>query len=160
MAYTYGLEKIEIAEIAGDGGPGTVFSQIGYTNPGTTKFTTDSGTSTEKRCEELAAPLVTIPGDETQTVEFQLIVSDVNTLPKVLGGAVVATKWSAPDSKPVIEKTLKITPKSGLAIQCNRVSIVGSLNATLSKDGDLFYVDCKCTLLQPTKVGTARMTAE
>lgn len=159
MAYTYGLEKIEIADLAGDGGPGTTFAVIGYTNPGTTKITTEQAAAVEKRCEEVSSPLVSIPGDETVSVDFQLIVEDVNTLPKVLGGSVVTGVWSAPDSKPIIEKTLKLTPKEGLVLTFNRVSIVGALNATLSKDGDLFYVDVKATVLQPTKSGTKRISA-
>lgn len=159
MAYTYGLSAIAIAAIAGDGGPGTTFATIGKTNPGTTKITTDKGTTSEKRCEELSAPLVSIAGDETQTIEFQLIVEGAATLESVLGGTVATGVWSAPDTKPVIEKTLKITPLSGMTLQFNRVSIDAALNATLSREGDLFYVDCVCTVLQPTKANTPKATA-
>ncbi len=156
--YTYGLTKIEIADILGDGGPGTSFSQIGYTNPGTTKFVTDAGTANEKFCEELDSALVSIAGTETVSLEFQLIVDSAETLELVLGGTVADGVWSAPSSKPVIEYTIKVTPKSGMIIQINRGSIVGSLNGALSKDGDLFYVDTKCTILAPTLEGTASLT--
>lgn len=159
MAYTYGLTRIEIATIAGDGGPGTTFAQIGYTNPGTTKFVTDAGTANEKFCEELTAALVSIAGTETIKLEFQLIVSDVNTLTKVLGGTVDGLVWSAPSTKPTLEYTWKVTPLSGSTWQINRGAVVGSLNGTLAREGDLFYVDCSVTVLTPTKEGTASLTA-
>lgn len=156
--YTYGLTKIEYAAILGDGGPGTSFTQIGYTNPGTTKFTTDAGTANEKFCEELSSALVSIAGTETIKLETQLIIDDADKLALVLGGTVADDVWSAPDTKPTIEYTLKITPLSGLIIQINRASIIGSINATLSRDGDLFYVDVEATVLQPTKEGEVKMT--
>ena len=159
MAYTYGLTKIEIADILGDGGPGTSFTQIGYTNPGTTKFTTDAGTANEKFCEELTAALVSIAGTETIKLEFQLIVSDVNTLPKVLGGTVDGLVWSRPATKPTLEYTFKVTPLSGSVWQINRGSVVGSLNGTLAREGDLFYVDVSVTILTPTKEGEVSLTA-
>jgi len=159
MAYTYGLTKIEFADILETGGPGTSFSEIGYTNPGTTKFTTDKGTTNEKRCEELSSPLVSIPGDETIKVATQLIVADADTLALVLGGTSTLGVWSAPDSPPVIEQTVKVTPLSGMVWQINRGSISGGINATLSKDGDLFYVDVEITVLQPELEATPRITA-
>jgi hypothetical protein len=159
MSYTYGLTKIEIADILGDGGPGTSFTQIGYTNPGTTKFTTDKGTANEKRCEELATPLVSIPGDQTITVDTQVIINGADVMATFLGGTSVAGVWSAPDSQPVIEKTVKITPLAGMTFQINRASIEGGLNGAFAKDGDLFCVDVSFTVLQPEKEGTARMTA-
>lgn len=157
-SYTYGLTKIEYAAILGDGGPGTSFSDLGYTNPGTTKFTTDAGTANEKFCEELSSALVSIAGTETITLETQLIVDTDDKLALVLGGTAVGGVWSAPDTKPTIEYTLKITPLNGMTLQINRASIVGSLNATLSRDGDLFYVDVVGTVLQPTKEATAKLT--
>lgn len=155
--YTYGLTRIEYAELIG-GGPGTAFSTLGYTNPGTTKFTTDAGTANEKFCEELSSALVSIAGTETITLETQLIVDSADRLVLVLGGTSNSGTWSAPDTKPTIEYTLKITPLSGMVVTINRASIVGSLNATLSRDGDLFYVDVVATVLQPTVEGTVKMT--
>lgn len=158
MAYTYGLAGIYIAPLAGDGGPGTVFTLLGKTNPGTTKISTDKGTKTEKFCEETSDPLVSIPGNRTKTIEFQLIVEGVATLEAVLGGSSAAGVWSEPDAVPVIEKTLKMVPQAGGTLIFNRVSFDCALNATLSKEGDLFYVDCVATVLQPTKAGVKKMT--
>lgn len=158
-SYTYGLSKIEFAALLGDGGPGTSFTQIGYTNPGTTKFTTDKGTANEKRCEELSSPLVSIAGDETITLETQLIIDDADALVTVLGGTNISDVWYAPDSPPTIEQTVKITPSNGMIWQINRGSVSGGLNATLSKDGDLFYADVTITVLQPTKEGEVRLMA-
>lgn len=160
MAYTYGLTGIETANLAGDGGPGTTFTTIGYTVPNSTKFVTNRGTATEKSCEELSSPLVSIPGDETMEVQTQVIVDSADKLLALLGGTVVSGKWSKPDSKPVIEKTVKLTPKSGLTFTVNRGSFDGALNATLSKTGDLFYVDLIIKVLQPTKSGVVTVTAE
>jgi hypothetical protein len=156
--YTYGLTKIEYAEILEDGGPGTSFTQLGYTNPGTTKFTTDAGTANEKFCEELSSALVSIAGTETITLNTQLIVDDADTLELVLGGTVADGVWSKPDTKPTIEYTLKITPLAGMIIQINRASIVGSMNSTLAREGDLFYVDVVGTILQPTLEGAVALT--
>lgn len=159
MSYTYGLTKIEIADIAGDGGPGTSFTQVGYTNPGTTKFTTDKGTPNEKRCEELATPLVSIPGDQTITLETQVIIDGADMMATFLGGTSSLGVWTAPDSPPVIEKTVKLTPLAGMVFQINRASVEGGLNGAFAKDGDLFYVDVSFTVLQPEKEGVGRMTA-
>lgn len=107
----------------------------------------------------MASPLVSIAGTEVIKLSFQLIVDDADTLEKVLGGTVVGDAWSAPDTKPTIEQTIKITPLSGMVLQINRASVVGAFNATLAREGDLFYVDTECTVLQPTKEGEVRLTA-
>lgn len=159
MAYTYGLASISFAAILPDGSPGTTFTSIGNTNPGTTKFVTNRGTANEKFCEELSTPLVSIAGDETIELQTQLIVASTTELELVLGGSVANGVWSKPDSKPVIEKTVKVTPTAGLAFTINRGSVDGALNATLSKTGDLFYVDLIIKVLQPTAAGVKTITA-
>lgn len=158
MSYTYGLSGLHFAPIAGDGGPGTVFTLLGKTVPGSTKITTDKGTKIEKFCEEFSDPLVSISGTRIKTIETQLIVEGAATLETVLGGTVAAGVWTEPDDTPVIEKTLKVVPKAGGTMIFNRVSVDASVNATLSKDGDLFYVDVVCTVLQPTKANTKKST--
>jgi len=161
MATTYGLVKIEIGDIANDGGMGTTLTQIGYTKVGSTKLVTTAGTETNLEAEELSTPLVTIPGNETQSVEFQLIIQDLTHLTSVLGGEVTGTSpnevWNSPATKPVIEKSLKITPKAGFSVEIPRASIVGSLNSPFSKT-DLMYVDVKATILTPTKTGVSSIS--
>lgn len=159
MATTYGLTKIEIADILPDGGCGTTWTQIGYTKVGATKMATEAGTETKLEAEELSTPLITIAGEETISLQTQLIVQTAENLLAVLGGTVTGSAWAPAASKPVIEKSMKITPKAGKVVTIPRVSIVGSLNSPFTKT-DLMYVDVKGTILAPSKSGENWMIIE
>jgi hypothetical protein len=158
MAETYltGIAKIEIGEIAVDGGAATSFESVGQIYKDTARMEQAEGESFEHEVEDVDDPVVIVPTKGRSTVEWAVIDFTPANLVKILGGAVTGTapndKWEAPDTAVIIEKSVKITPKSGKPVTLPRVSLRARINYALSKSG-IGQVIISGTVLQPTKTG-------
>lgn len=155
---TLGLLKIEISDIAGDGGLGTSFAAIGKTYKDTADMQGVEPAVFEHYSEESDDPEETVITKGKVTVKWSIFDTDADTLVKVLGGTSTGTApnkiWSVSDTGPLIYKSVKITPKTGKVISIVRAGIVGKINYKLSKNG-VFMVDITATILTPTKAATA-----
>lgn len=161
---TNGISKIEFGALAVDGGPATTgFSIFGLTSQGTPKITEEDPKVTEFYAEEFDDPIDIVSQKGKKTLEFAVMVADAVSMVKVLGGTVTAAVgavgaiWNAPDTLPVIEGTIRITPRQGSVIQINRGNLRCKINHDLSKTGQLL-LDVKVQVLQPTKLGIPSMT--
>lgn len=159
--YTLGLSKIEIGDIAGDGGMGTVLAILGQTSEDSCVLSTDEPSVTEHFIEESDTAVVTSQKEGKTTLKFAIADPDIDTLSGLLGGTVTGTApariWKAPATLPVIEKSIKVTPKQGFAsISIARASISAKLNSTFSKK-TLFKIEVTATVLTPTKAGEPKI---
>jgi hypothetical protein len=164
--YKLGLVSIAIADIAGDGGPGTVFTAVGDTVAGTAALTTEEAQKTDFKIEESDSPVLSIKTEaDTMNLVWSTFAYDAATLQKMFGGTVVPAAsgvgdtWNAPDSIPEIEKTIKITWKQGGTVTIPRAKITASLNMAFKRDS-LSQIDISATVLQPTKAGVPRMIVQ
>lgn len=154
---TLALEKIEISDIEEDGGLGTDFAVLGKTYKDTAELMGADPEVFEHQSEESEDPEETVTRKGKVTVKWSIMDTDADTLVKVLGGTstgMVPDKiWSAPDQAAEIEKSIKITPKSGKVVNIVRAKLVGKPNYKLSYTG-IFLVDIIATILAPTKADT------
>lgn len=159
-----GLTSIKMGAIAGDGGMGTVLTQIGATVSETAGITTEEGTVTDFSIEESDSPFFSIesaPGN----VRFNWSTYDVDldTVTRLWGGVVTAAaggvgrSWDMPDTLPVIERSIEILTKDGWTVKIVRLSIVARLQWNLQKT-KLAQIDIAGTVLKPEKAGESRMT--
>jgi hypothetical protein len=160
--YTIGLSSIQIGDIAADGGMGTDLAALGLTYQDTCKFTQEDPETTDLYAEEVDDPVFSISRGGKTTFAFSIMNPELTTLQSLLGGTVTGTgdsaKWNAPDTIPMIEKSVKITPQQGLAFEIPRLKIVAKINSEFSKKG-LLLIEVAGTVLQPTKSGAKKYTA-
>lgn len=160
--YTLGLSKIEVGDMAADGGMGTTLATLGYTYQDTCTMSQDDPETTEHYAEEVDDPVVVLSRAGKTNFNFSIMDADLNTLKALLGGEVTGTgaaqKWEAPDKIPTIEKSVRITPEQGLKFEIPRMKLTSKINATFSKSG-IMLIDVVGTVLQPTKSGTKKMAA-
>lgn len=154
--YLTGLSKIEIGDIAGDGDVSAAFAAVGQVYKDTAKIEQADGEVFEHEVEEVDDPVVTVPTKGRTTIEWSIIDFTPENLVKVLGGTASGTtpneKWVSADTAAVIEKSVKITPKTGKPITFPRVSLRARINYALGKSG-IAQVIISGTVLQPTKTG-------
>ena len=159
--YTVGLAKIEVGDIAADGGIGTTLASLGYTYQDTCKMTMEDPEVTEHYAEEVDDPVISISRGGKTVFNFSVMDADLTTLKALLGGDVTGTapaqKWEAPDKIPIIEKSVRITPEQGLKFEIIRMKLDAKINAEFSKKG-IFLIDVVGTVLQPTKALAKKMT--
>lgn len=155
---TLGLTKIEISDIATDGGLGTAFAALGKTYKDTAELMGADPAVFEHYSEESDDPEEIVETKGKVTIKWSIMDSDADTLVKALGGTATGTApnkiWNAPAGAPNIEKSVKITPKAGKVIDIVRAKIVAKPNYKLTKNG-IFLVDIVATILTPTKAATA-----
>jgi len=79
-------------------------------------------------------------------------------LAALLGGTAAGTApndtWVAPATTDIIEKSVKVTPKSGKVITFPRVALRAMINYKLAKAG-IAQVMVEGTVMTPTKSGVA-----
>lgn len=159
---TIGVSKIEVGAIAGDGGMGTTLAVIGKTAEGTASMSTEDPTLTEFYAEESDTALYTSSKAGKTTFNFSLAAPDLAQMAAVFGGTVTGTGnalvWKRPDTAPVIEKSIKITPQAGVVFKIPRGSITAKFSGGFSKN-DTLKVDIIITVLLPTKSGEGALIA-
>ncbi|NCB42917.1 MAG: hypothetical protein EOM59_09880 [Clostridia bacterium] len=163
--YTLGLSQIEAGAIAADGGMGTTLATLGYTYQDTCKMTQEDPETTDHYAEEVDDPVVSISRGGKTNFAFSIMDPSVTVLADLLGGtgtegngSTIQDKWEAPDSIPTVEKSIRITPQQGLKFEIPRMKLVSKINAEFSKKG-ILLIEVAGTVMQPTKSGTAKMTA-
>lgn len=157
----YGLTKIEMGDIAGDGGMGATLADIGDPYEGTVEITHDDPTITEFKSETKDDAILTTEKGGKKTVKFSIVDMTPTNLAKFLGGTAgaISTTFNTlklPDSLPVIEKSFKFTTKDGGYIQIPRLKIVAKVNMKFSS-ANMLMVDVVGTVLTPTKAGEGSM---
>jgi hypothetical protein len=162
--YTLGLAKIEIGDIANDGGLGSTLAVLGQTLEDSCTVTQEDPTVTEFFAEELDDAVISIGKRGKTTIAFSVMNPDTSVLLKVLGGTVTGgtdgavAKWHSPLTLPVIEKSMRITPLQGLIWEFPRVKIVAKINGSFSRK-NVFVIEIAGTALQPSKAGEPSYTA-
>lgn len=160
----FGLQKVEIAPIAVDGGLGTDWMIIGETVVGSASITTEDNQTTDIFEEESDSPLESIVTQAGKmSFNWSTYRLDPVVLVRLLGGVHtpasegVPEKWDAPDSFPDIEASVRWTDKKGVVVQSPRVKISSKMGVSFTKDA-LGQLDMVGTILKPTKANTARMS--
>ena len=150
--YVTGIQKIEFGEIAPDGGCATVFAALGYTREGTLAFNVSDDQTQDINVEELDDPIMqTVTTKGTTDISYSMTDFDNDNMVSVFGGQVVNNQYQAPDQTPVVEKSLKITPRTGKPFIYPRVKMTGKIN--YDSTGKIFQIDVTCRKLKPEKVG-------
>ena len=156
-----GVAKIELGSLAGDGGVSTTFATLGYTEEGSAQLNWENATETEFNVEELDAPLYIATKAGKKSITFKIANPDEDVLVALMGGTKTGTGATAvykyPDSVVDIEKSIKITPKSGMGLILSRCKITAKLTSALGRTA-LMGVEVTGTLLQPTKTGEAPLS--
>lgn len=155
---TIGLASIKVADILADGATGTTFAPLGYTYENTCKFTEADPETTAFYAEEVDDAIDSSEKAGETKLNFSIANPDVDTLVAVFGGTKDGSSWHAPETKPVIEKSIEVTPKKGLKFTIARAKLTAKLNADFSRKG-LFLVEVSCTILVPTKSGVPKIIA-
>jgi hypothetical protein len=160
--YTIGLSSIEVGAIEDDGGMGTILSALGLTFQDTCKLQQDDPETTDFYAEEVDNPVFSMSRAGKTTFTFSIMNPELATLQSMLGGTISGSgdtaKWLAPDTLPIIEQSVKITPQQGLVFEIPRMKIVAKINGEFSKKG-LLLIEVTGTVLQPEKTGTKKFTA-
>ena len=153
-----GVASIGIGAIAGDGDVATTFATAGTIYKDTAEITQEQDASIEHFCEESDDAFAVIPGAKKTKIKWSITDFTPAALVAVLGGTATGTApadtWTAPATSDLIEKSVKITPKSGKIITFPRVSLRGTINYKLAKAG-IAQVMIEGTVMTPTKAGVA-----
>lgn len=165
--YTIGLSKIEMGDIAADGGMGGTLEQLGYTYQDTCTMSQDDPETNEFYAEEEDDPVVAISKNGKTTFNFSLMNPSPEAMVTLMGGTASKSEstltdndtWTAPNTTSQIEKSVKITPVQGYEISVPRMKITAKINAEFRKSG-IFLVEVTGTVLTPTKTGEGKLKAQ
>lgn len=153
---TIGLKGVKFAPPASDGGPGTVFTSLGFTSKGTLSFNEEEPTKKTVDVEESSVPLKTFKKAGAKSLTLSIADPDTDSLAKVRGGTVETSagkKTYSEDDPLSLEGTLRVEPEEGFEyIQYNKVSIFGRLNGGLGAEQELLLV-LDIDVEKPTKEG-------
>lgn len=154
---TIGIQSVQVAPLAVDGGAGTVFKTWGDTLEGTFSFTTEDGTTFDLNIEESEDAIYSKVGKGVRTLEWNIPNYDLADLPEMLGGTYTAgTKtWTEPIDNPNLEFTVKVTAIEGYTMIFNRVRFNNSVgNGTFGRENALSIV-INGRVLKPMKAGVS-----
>lgn len=159
---TIGLAKFEMADIAGDGGPGTVFEEFGGVSEDTFSFAEAEGTSKEVRIEQSSAPLKVFKTKGAFILNASIADADTDLFAALRGGEVATASgvktYSEGDEVNDVEKTVRVTSDEGLVFIINRCGISALLTGALGKNQELLLA-LTLTALKPQKAGVPVWTA-
>lgn len=157
---TLGLTKIEMGAVAADGGMGTTLTETGSTFEGSASLVFEDPEVTEFYCEESDDPQYQGYKGGKGVLKFTKMDLDAGDLVTFLGGTSIGTPkvFSAPSSIFTAERSIKLTPKTGMVINIVRAMVVAKVNYVIGKK-DIFKVDITATILTPTKTATQPWTA-
>lgn len=158
----WGLTSITVGDIAGDGGMGTVLTELfGSTVLGSATLSSTEPSREDIKVEELSDPIGSITTDEgTLELRFSTYNIEPLVLEALFGGTVTgvgdAAVWTAPSSQPEVEMSVEVRTKSGITIQIPRMKLVAQMELSFDK-GRYGQINIIGTVLAPTKVGEAKM---
>jgi len=158
---TRGLSKIEVGVLAGDGGPGTSLNTLGFTDRDSAVTLIEEDPTIDRLySHEEDDPLDTEITAGAKTLLFTLVDPDPDALASVFGGSATGSGTGAtydfPDTKEILIRTVKITPRKGMIITIPRGALYGKINADFARSGK-FAVDIVVEVTKPTKAGVAPM---
>lgn len=157
---TYGLAKIEVAPLLDDGGTGTAWATLGYTEENSCKLVEADPEITSHTPEELDTPIVEIFKAGKTSLAFSIIDPVPATLVTIKGGTTTGSTpnrvWNAPDLSASVDMSVKITPVSGYKVTISRVRMIAKINAEFSKKS-LLKIDVTATVMPPNKSGVSVM---
>jgi hypothetical protein len=164
--YTIGLSSIKVGDIASDGGMGTTLAVLGQTFQDTCKFGQGDPEEMEFYSEESDDPVFVASKAGKTTFSFSIMNPELETLKATLGGTITAADaeaetpatWEPPDTMPIIEQSVRITPKQGIAFDIPRMKISAKINGEFSKKG-LLLIEVTGTALKPTKAVVKKFKA-
>ncbi len=149
-----GIEKIELGPIGALGAMGTTLTSLGFTEEDSVKMNFEDAEKKEYFAEETDTAWFISTKAGKKSVEFTIANPDAQTLVTVFGGTVTgtgaATVYKAPAVMPVIEQSLKITPKIGFGFNFPRVLVTAKFTDSLGRNS-LLGIAVSCEILQPTK---------
>ena len=153
-----GVASIHIGTIAADGDVSAAFATAGTIYKDTAEITQEQDADTEHFCEESDDAFAIVPGAKKTKIKWAITDFTPAALVALLGGTATGTapndSWTAPATSEIIEKSVKITPKSGKVITLPRVSLRAMINYKLAKAG-IAQVMVEGTVMTPTKAGVA-----
>ena len=153
-----GVSSIQIGAIATDGDVSTTFAALGVTYKDTAEIVQTQDADTEHVCEESEDPFAIVPGIKKTAIKWTITDVTPATLVQILGGtasgAAPNDSWVAPATSDILEKSVKITPKSGKVITFPRVALKATIDYKLQRAG-ILKVNIEGRVLTPTKTGVA-----
>lgn len=156
---TRGLLKIELADLAVDGGEGSAYAALGLTTRDSLQVTTEDPTIDDILAEEVDDPVDITETAGKTTINFTVINPNLQTFQKVFGGTVSAGKWTPPATPIALEQSIKITPRKGLIYTFPRCSVLPKLDANFTR-GQASGLAITATVLKPTKANEPHMYLE
>lgn len=155
---TRGLAKIEMGDVAADGGPGTDLDPLSKTDRDSPITMVEADPTIDRLfSHEDDDPLDTeVTGGEKPFL-FTIVDPDLATFARIFGGTVTgagdAATWGMPSNKAIKNQTVKAYPKKGLITTIVNGSVYGKINHDMSKAGKL-AIDVVVEPLKPTKAAT------
>lgn len=155
---TRGLDKIEVGDVAVDGGPGTSLATLGFTDRDSPVTMVEADPTIDRLyAHEIDTPLDTeVTGGESPFI-FTVVDPDLATMAEIFGGTVTGTgstaTYSMPSTKVIKRQTVKITPKKGLIVTIVDGAMYGKINGDWAKAGKV-AIDVVVEPQQPTKADT------
>jgi len=159
---TRGLTRVEFADLAPDGGPGTNFQAIGYTwRDEEIVLLEEDPEVNDLFTHELDDSIDREYTGGVKELTFNIVDPDLSTLSYLFGGAVSGSGDSAtygmPAKKYVGYKTVRLVPAKGLVWTINRAAVIGTVDANFSR-GDVVTIAVSATVLVPEKSGVMPIT--
>jgi hypothetical protein len=154
MNYQVLINAIKVGDIASDGGIATSFAPLGRTRKDTLTFNVTAPTKQKIFVEEQKNPILNVTTEEgTLQMQWTLVDWDNAVMLALWGGAVVNGQWQEPDTLPVIEKSLRIEPKTGKPFIYPRCEITAQIEYDTT--GKIFQIVVTAEKLQPDKAGVS-----
>lgn len=156
-----GFSKVEIGDVAVDGGAGATLTVLGNTDRDSAELTTEEPETQEHYAEESDYPVAVAQRIGKSMFKCAIIDPDAELLHKVFGGTLTGTapkSWNSPATAPIIEQTVKVTSKQGLTFTYPRARITATISGQLSHSGKL-VVNIMAIPQQPTKTGVSAIIA-
>ena len=155
-----GINKIEIGAKGVADAMGTTLAALGFTTEDSFKVNQSDAETTDFFVEETDLPIFTTTKAGEFTFTFTVANPDADTLVKVFGGSTTGTGatavYTAPLVVPVIEQSVKVTPKIGMGFNVPRALITAKFTDSMGRNA-LLGVEVTVKVLAPSG-GTAPYT--
>jgi len=148
-----GMASIVMGDLAADGGLSTGMTPLGRTYRETASITQADNSVQDFLVEEQDDPIESIvTAKGSTTIVWDVVDFDPEEMKRVWGGEVVDDTWHEPEELPVVEQSVKLTPKIGRPFTYPRCSISAVLvyNATRT---DIARIRVTARKLKPEKEG-------
>ena len=155
--FIHGLKSVEFGDIATDGGVATVFAAQGLTFKDTFEIIEADADVKEFFAEETDEAVLAVSTKGKMQMKFELMNYDNTSLAYLKGGSIVSDVYNADRFTVNIEKSVKVTPTTGMIFTFPRCLITTKWKGKLSK-GELMTLEVTITVMTPTKAGVAPYT--